>query len=114
MIASDRQPGDIEIEKLKYSSFHGTDFHTQLRARGGQPLRDRNKTDCCVGSTTRDAFLHHHVVVVSDACGLSKGAATALISLAALVSAVSAAAAGVIGERVEPRRLTMLSLDALR
>ncbi|BEV00002.1 cysteine hydrolase family protein [Novosphingobium olei] len=64
------QPGDIEISKLAYSSFHGTDFDMQLRARGIDTLVVTGiSTDCCVDSTTRDAFHHnYHTFVVSDAC----------------------------------------------
>jgi nicotinamidase-related amidase len=63
------EPGDIEIEKLAYSSFHGTDLDAQLRARGIDTLVIAGiSTDCCVDrpratrSTTISAF------VVSDAC----------------------------------------------
>lgn len=64
------QPGDIEIAKLAYSSFHGTDLALQLRARGIDTLVVTGiSTDCCVDSTTRDAFHHgFHTFVVSDAC----------------------------------------------
>lgn len=64
------EPGDIEIEKLAYSSFHGTDLDAQLRARGIDTLVMTGvSTDCCVDSTTRDAFHHdYHTFVVSDAC----------------------------------------------
>ncbi|EGD60807.1 isochorismatase hydrolase [Novosphingobium nitrogenifigens DSM 19370] len=64
------EPGDIEIEKLAYSSFHGTDLDAQLRARGIDTLVIAGiSTDCCVDSTTRDAFHHNfHAFVVSDAC----------------------------------------------
>jgi nicotinamidase-related amidase len=64
------EPGDIEIEKLAYSSFHGTDFEEQLRAHGIDTLVIAGiSTDCCVDSTTRDAFHRDfHTFVVSDAC----------------------------------------------
>jgi nicotinamidase-related amidase len=43
------EPGDIEIEKLAYSSFHGTDLDAQLRARGIDTLVIAGiSTDCCV------------------------------------------------------------------
>lgn len=63
-------PGDIEIAKLAYSSFHGTDLDLQLRARSIDTLVIAGiSTDCCVDSTTRDAFHHnYHTFVVSDAC----------------------------------------------
>ncbi|WP_404478277.1 cysteine hydrolase family protein [Novosphingobium sp. BL-52-GroH] len=64
------EPGDIEVSKLAYSSFHGTDFEMQLRARGIDTLVMTGlTTDCCVDSTTRDAFHRDfHTFVVSDAC----------------------------------------------
>jgi nicotinamidase-related amidase len=64
------EPGDIEIDKLAYSSFHGTDLEEQLRARGIDTLVMTGlTTDCCVDSTTRDAFHRDfHTFVVSDAC----------------------------------------------
>lgn len=64
------EPGDIEIGKLAYSSFHGTDLELQLRARGIDTLVMTGlTTDCCVDSTTRDAFHRDfHTFVVSDAC----------------------------------------------
>ncbi|KQM14736.1 cysteine hydrolase family protein [Novosphingobium sp. Leaf2] len=64
------EPGDIEVSKLAYSSFHGTDFEHQLRARGIDTLVVTGlTTDCCVDSTTRDAFHRDfHTFVVSDAC----------------------------------------------
>jgi nicotinamidase-related amidase len=64
------EPGDIEVSKLAYSSFHGTDLEDQLRARGIDTLVMTGlTTDCCVDSTTRDAFHRDfHTFVVSDAC----------------------------------------------
>lgn len=64
------EPGDIEIEKLMFSSFHGTDLDGQLRASGIDTLVVTGiSTDCCVDSTVRDAFHRdYNVFVVSDAC----------------------------------------------
>lgn len=63
------EPGDIEIQKLMYNSFHGTDFDEQLRARGIDTLVVTGlSTDCCVDQTARDAFHRDfHVFIVSDA-----------------------------------------------
>lgn len=64
------EPGDIEIEKLLFSSFHGTALDEILRARGIDTLLVCGiTTECCVDATVRDAFHHgYHVFVVSDAC----------------------------------------------
>ncbi len=66
-------------------------------------------TGCLLVNTTVHSFAFQHLMEH----GQTKGSATALISIAALVGAVAAAAAGVIGEKVDARRLTMLSLGAL-
>ena len=64
------EPGEIEIQKPLYSSFVGTDFDEQLRARGIDTLVMTGfTTDCCVDCTARDAFhRNYHVFVVTDAC----------------------------------------------
>jgi len=64
------EPGDIEIEKLMFDSFHGTDLDAQLRARGIETVVMTGlSTDCCVDQTARAAFHHgYNVFVVSDAC----------------------------------------------
>lgn len=64
------EPGDIEIEKLLFDSFHGTDLDQQLRARGIESVVMTGvSTDCCVDQTARSAFHRgYHVFVVSDAC----------------------------------------------
>lgn len=64
------EPGDIEIEKLMYDSFHGTDLDAQLKARGIETLVMTGiTTECCVDSTARTAFHNgYNVFVVSDAC----------------------------------------------
>ena len=64
------QPGDIEIEKLLYDSFHGTDLEQQLRDRGIDTLVITGlSSDCCVDQTARAAFHRNfHVFLVSDAC----------------------------------------------
>jgi len=63
-------PGDIEIDKLLYDSFHETDFEQQLRDRGIETLVITGlSTDCCVDATARAAFHRNfNVFVVSDAC----------------------------------------------
>lgn len=64
-------PGDIEIEKLLYDSFHGTDLEQQLRGRGIDTLVITGlSTDCCVDQTARAAFHRNfNVFLVTDACG---------------------------------------------
>lgn len=62
--------GDIEIEKLLFDSFHGTDLDAQLRARGVETVVMTGlSTDCCVDQTARSAFHHgYNVFAVTDAC----------------------------------------------
>jgi nicotinamidase-related amidase len=64
------EPGDIEIEKLLFDSFHGTELNELLKARGiDTVLMAGLSTDCCVDQTARSAFHHgYHVFVASDAC----------------------------------------------
>lgn len=94
-------PGDIEIEKRLYNSFHGTDLDAQLRARGIDTLVMTGlSTDCCVDATARDAFHRdYHVFVVKDACaacepGLHEAALHGLeLNCALLVDSAAVAAA---------------------
>ncbi|MCE7798017.1 cysteine hydrolase [Sphingobium sufflavum] len=79
------EPGDIEVQKRLYDSFHGTDFDAQLQARGIDTLVVCGlSTDCCVDQTARAAFHHDYdVFIVSDACaayepGLHESALNAL------------------------------------
>lgn len=64
------EPGDIEIEKVLYSSFVGTDLDEQLHARDIKNLVVVGfTTECCVDSTVRDAFhRNYNVFLVGDAC----------------------------------------------
>lgn len=86
------QPGDIEVEKLLYDSFHHTDFEEQLRQRGIDTLVITGlSTDCCVDATARGAFHRDfHVFIVSDACaayeeGLHENSLNALSKNCALL-----------------------------
>jgi nicotinamidase-related amidase len=98
------QTDDIEIEKLLYSGFHGTDLDARLKARGVDTLVMTGfTTECCVDNTARDGFHHgYHVFVVADACGayepaLHDGPLDVLAKTCALVvdsDAVTAAWAG--------------------
>lgn len=95
------RPGDIEIEKRLYNSFHGTDLDAQLRARGIDTLVMTGlSTDCCVDATARDAFHRdYHVFVARDACaayepGLHEAALHGLeLNCALLVDSASVVAA---------------------
>lgn len=63
-------PGDLTVEKTRYSCFVGTGLEAMLRARGIDTIVAAGlTTDCCVDSTVRDAFHRDfHVVVAADAC----------------------------------------------
>ncbi len=91
------EPGDIEIEKVLFDSFHGTDLEDQLRSRGIDTLLITGlSTDCCVDQTTRAAFHRNfHVFVVTDACAaydpeLHHSAMTALAKNCAMLTDTSA------------------------
>ncbi|MDE1145910.1 MAG: cysteine hydrolase [Azospirillaceae bacterium] len=64
------EPGDMEVEKVLFSAFAGTDFEARLRERGIDTLVVCGfTTECCVDCTVRDAFHRDfHVFVVADAC----------------------------------------------
>jgi nicotinamidase-related amidase len=63
-------PGDLVIQKTRYSGFVGTDLHDRLKALGVDTLVMAGlTTECCVDSTARDAFdLDYHVFIAADAC----------------------------------------------
>lgn len=66
-------------------------------------------TACLAISTTTHGFAYQHLMEH----GVTQGGASQLISLAALVCAVSSALAGFAGEKISPRALTMFSLGCL-
>lgn len=86
------QEGDIEISKVLFSSFQGTDLERQLKAKGIDTLVMTGfTTDCCVDCTARDAFHRNFSVFIAvDACaafgdGLHVGALNGLAKNCALL-----------------------------
>jgi nicotinamidase-related amidase len=67
------EPGDIQIEKIRFDSFIETTLDAQLRANGIDTVIVTGvSTDCCVDSTSRSAFQRDYdVFVVADACAAS-------------------------------------------
>ena len=63
------QPGDIVIEKPRYSAFYNTSLDSTLRARGIKNLAFCGiATNVCVESTLRDGFfLEYFGVLIEDA-----------------------------------------------
>ncbi len=63
-------PGELVIDKLRYSSFFGTPLDAVLRAHAIDTLVVCGlTTECCVDCTVRDAFhLDYHVFIATDAC----------------------------------------------
>lgn len=63
------QPGDIVIEKPRYSAFYNTSLDSVLRARGIRNLASCGiATNVCVESTLRDGFfLEYFGVLLEDA-----------------------------------------------
>ncbi|MEC4591961.1 MULTISPECIES: cysteine hydrolase family protein [Nitrospirillum] len=62
--------GEMEVEKVLFSAFAGTDFEARLRAQGIDTLVVCGfTTECCIDCTVRDAFHRDfHVFIVADAC----------------------------------------------
>jgi ureidoacrylate peracid hydrolase len=62
------EPDDTALVKHRYSAFIGTPLEMMLRARGVKTVVLTGlTTDCCVGSTARDAFQRDfHAVMVED------------------------------------------------
>ena len=65
------QPGDIVVDKHRYSGFVGTDLDTILGTFNIKYLLLIGlATNVCVESTLRDAYFHEYFpVLVSDGCG---------------------------------------------
>lgn len=63
-------PGEVVIEKTRYSAFHGTGLGQRLRKAGVDTLVLCGlTTECCVDCSARDAFHQDfHVFVPTDAC----------------------------------------------
>jgi ureidoacrylate peracid hydrolase len=64
-------PGDIVVDKNRFSGFFNTDLNSILRTYNVKHLLFIGiATNICVESTLRDAFFHEYFpVLVSDACG---------------------------------------------
>ena len=64
------RPGELVIDKIRYSGFFGTNLHAGLKALGVDTLLVCGlTTECCIDSTVRDAFhLDFHVFIATDAC----------------------------------------------
>jgi nicotinamidase-related amidase len=63
-------PGDVEIIKLRYSAFFGTELDARLRERGIETVVILGlTTNVCVQSTVRDAWQHgYDTITLSDCC----------------------------------------------
>jgi ureidoacrylate peracid hydrolase len=65
------QPGDIVVDKHRYSGFVNTDLDAILRTHNIKYLLFTGlATNVCVESTIREAFFHEYFpVLISDGCG---------------------------------------------
>lgn len=65
------QPGDIVVDKHRYSGFANTELDTILRTYNIKYLLFIGlATNVCVESTLRDAYFHEYfTILVSDGCG---------------------------------------------
>ena len=68
------QPGELIIEKTRYSAFINTELPAVLAERGITSLLMTGvSTNCCVESTARDGYmLDYYITAVSDCCGAYK------------------------------------------
>jgi nicotinamidase-related amidase len=64
------RPGELVIDKTRYSGFFGTNLNAGLKALGVDTLIVCGlTTECCIDSTVRDAcHLDYHVFIATDAC----------------------------------------------
>lgn len=62
------QPEDVIIQKPRYNVLYNTPLEGEMRARGIDTLVMAGvTTNCCVETTSRDAFIRdYHVLVLSD------------------------------------------------
>ncbi len=65
-----REPGDLLIQKSRYSGFINTPLDSMLRSRGiTHVLVAGVASNVCVETTIRDAFgLEYHAIMVTDCC----------------------------------------------
>jgi len=71
------QPEDVVIEKNRYDVLYNTPLDSELRSRGIDTLVMAGvTTNCCVETTTRDAFIRdYHCLVLSDCVAAFKNEA---------------------------------------
>jgi len=68
------EPGDLVVEKGRYSGFAGTNLDVLLRARGIRTLVFVGvASNVCVESTLRDAFFHEYFPLWIADCSLASG-----------------------------------------
>lgn len=67
-------PGDVQLEKSRYSAFVGTPLHNLLRAQGREHVvLCGTAANVCVDSTARDAYMADlPVTVLSDLVGWTR------------------------------------------
>ncbi len=72
--ALDKQPGDIEIVKRRYSGFFNTDLDLSLKdMEVDTAIVVGVVTNICVRSTVHDAFFHGYRAVVPEDCVAATG-----------------------------------------
>lgn len=71
------EPGDLVVTKHRYSALMGTNLNLALRSNGIRTVViTGTKTNGCVDSTARDAYMHDYFVVVPpDGCVTGDGPA---------------------------------------
>jgi len=69
-------PGEVIVEKYRYSGFHGTNLDLVLRGHGIQTVvLTGTATNVCVESTARDVYSHDYYLMMVNDCTATTNAA---------------------------------------
>lgn len=108
--ALEPQPGDVVIDKHRWSGFHGTSLDLVLRGLGVRELFIGGfTTDCCVLTSVYDAYARdYRVTLVPDMCAATNSGShrAAVLMMANWVYGIEILASGEVVKKVagEPHR----------
>lgn len=108
--ALEPQPGDVVIDKHRWSGFHGTSLDLALRGLGVRELFIGGfTTDCCVLTSVYDAYARdYRVTLVPDMCAATNSGShrAAVLMMANWVYGIEILTSGEVVKKVagEPHR----------